>query len=110
MPYMSSRKPVPLFDRQPRPLCPVCGETSYSPAGIHPQCAVRRLDDERMKKMKLRVAQGQQEKFQPPGDTSPWKRACPVCRATQHVRCKSCQCGHVFAMRPGVSPEQGEAL
>ncbi len=32
-----------------RPRCPVCGTTVYSPAGIHPQCAVRQADPPRPK-------------------------------------------------------------
>jgi hypothetical protein len=32
-----------------RPRCPVCNATVYSPAGIHPQCAVRQADPPRPK-------------------------------------------------------------
>ena len=40
---MSESKPAPLFaPRAQRPLCPVCGEPSYSRRGIHPQCAEKR--------------------------------------------------------------------
>lgn len=40
---MSERKPRPLYTPvAQRPLCPVCGETSYSRQGIHPQCAEKR--------------------------------------------------------------------
>ena len=105
---MYNRKPVPHFDRRLRPCCPVCGETSYSSAGIHPQCAVRRLDDERMKRMRLRVARGQQEQFEPPCDMSPWKRVCPVCNELQRVRKPACNCGHVFTIRPGLPTREGE--
>jgi osmotically-inducible protein OsmY len=41
---MSVKKPSPI---QPTPkgrLCPVCGKTSYSRSGEHPQCSVNRAD------------------------------------------------------------------
>ena len=45
-----TKKPVPLLfgvqsRRQP---CPVCGAISYSPAGIHPQCAMQQADAPRV--------------------------------------------------------------
>jgi hypothetical protein len=104
---MSNRKPVPLFDQRPRPRCPVCGETSYSVAGIHPQCAVRRLDSERMKGIRLRVAEGQPKNVELSTDMGPWMRACPACNEAQHARKNACECGHVFAIRPGAT-QQGE--
>jgi hypothetical protein len=35
---------TPPQPTQPRARCPVCHEAVYSPAGIHPQCAVRQAD------------------------------------------------------------------
>ena len=41
---MNYNKPAPL-DPQPNPkTCPVCGHSSYSQHGIHPQCAVEQAD------------------------------------------------------------------
>ena len=42
---LASRKPGPLFPQRVRKLCPVCGATSYSVQGVHPQCEMRRRDD-----------------------------------------------------------------
>jgi hypothetical protein len=72
----------------------VCGEISYSLAGVHPQCSVKQADA-------LRI---QQEKSveKPPKPTSSaksWQRACPACKSLQHVRKKVCTCGHKFAVR-----------
>jgi hypothetical protein len=46
---MSVNKPAPLYFRRRPPLCPVCGMSSYSAAGVHPQCSARRMDAERMR-------------------------------------------------------------
>jgi hypothetical protein len=35
-----------------RKRCPICDHPVYSPAGIHPQCAVRLTDTPRSKKQK----------------------------------------------------------
>lgn len=42
---MKSDKPRHVTNPPSRRLCPVCGKPSYSPSGIHPQCACRRMDD-----------------------------------------------------------------
>lgn len=39
----------PASPTSTRLRCPVCHETVYSPAGIHPQCAVRQSDPPRPK-------------------------------------------------------------
>lgn len=49
---MSIRKPTPLFELKQVRRCPVCGEASFSRAGIHPQCAQRRADAKRMKRVR----------------------------------------------------------
>jgi hypothetical protein len=51
---MHNRKPTPLFQPRERKRCPVCAEISYSSAGIHPQCAVRRSDAKRLEAIKLK--------------------------------------------------------
>jgi hypothetical protein len=43
---MNNKKPVPLVETPPRAICPVCGKTSYSVGGRHPQCGVARFDAE----------------------------------------------------------------
>lgn len=42
-----SHKPIPPTSTRVR--CPVCRTEVYSPAGIHPQCAVRQADPPRLK-------------------------------------------------------------
>jgi hypothetical protein len=44
---MTFRKLQPLFPRRTDTRCPVCGEASYSLAGIHPQCSVLQADERR---------------------------------------------------------------
>jgi hypothetical protein len=47
---MNSKKPEPLLVQElSGQLCPICGKRSYSPAGIHPQCAVKQADEPRQR-------------------------------------------------------------
>ena len=71
-------------------ICPVCGKRSYSRGGIHPQCAVRRANATRAKKIKAAPRST--------AKSSPWspKKMCPKCRTELHVRRKECDCGHDF--------------
>ncbi len=39
----------PVKPRSTRIPCPVCHQDTYSPAGIHPQCAIRLSDPPRPK-------------------------------------------------------------
>jgi hypothetical protein len=41
---MNNSKPTPLIPQPSRKTCPICGHSSYSPDGIHPQCAVTQAD------------------------------------------------------------------
>jgi len=50
---MSDTKPDPLFLRPHRKICPVCGTTSYSASGMHPQCAMQQADAPRMERLKI---------------------------------------------------------
>lgn len=43
-----------------------------------------------------------------PGSVKPWQKACPKCRAVQHVRESLCGCGYAFSVRAG--PCEGEPL
>ena len=101
---MSNKKPQPLIFRQTHAPCPVCGEISYSTAGIHPQCAVRQADEKRMSRIKRNTKGDKTEK--PGSGVKPWQRVCPKCKALQHVRKKMCDCGHTFAAR--TRPPTGE--
>jgi hypothetical protein len=49
---MSNNKPSPLIDHPARKVCPVCGTTSYSSTGVHPQCAMEQADAPRVKRLK----------------------------------------------------------
>lgn len=42
--------PIPL-DKSPR-VCSVCGKSSYSSGGIHPQCAEAQADGARVARLK----------------------------------------------------------
>ena len=100
---MSEKKPPPLIFYQTHKPCPVCGEISYSVAGVHPQCAVRQADENRMKRVKRDTSAGKTVK--PASGVKSWQRVCPKCKALQHVRKKVCDCGHSFAVqaRPSMS-------
>ena len=86
-----NKRPIPLYPSKQRKRCPVCDEISYSAAGIHPQCAVRQADPNRGNTW----AQTKKQK-QPTKTTGleRWQKVCPACRAANHVRKKTCACGH----------------
>jgi RNA polymerase subunit RPABC4/transcription elongation factor Spt4 len=88
-----SRKPLPLYVAPHRKRCPVCGETSYSLGGMHPQCCVRQADAERIRRLKLAVPV---VAAVPPKDRPPWKKPCPRCQRLLHVRRAACDCGYRF--------------
>ena len=96
------KKPDPLVfaATPPRRLCPVCGTTTYSREGIHPQCAEQQSDAPRMELVKAakRVAQETPAPASIAG-LSPWQKACPKCQAQLHIRRLTCDCGHEFDVR-----------
>jgi RNA polymerase subunit RPABC4/transcription elongation factor Spt4 len=94
-----NHKPQPLFILPQRKLCPVCGATSYSASGIHPQCAMQQADSRRMQKVKhpSKARKKATKSTQP----THWQKACPRCRTVVHVRKRQCQCGHAFATAKG---------
>jgi len=53
---MSHKKPGPVSTPGIRPpkICPVCGSSSYSRDGIHPQCAQQQADAPRIAKIKAK--------------------------------------------------------
>lgn len=100
---MPHKKPEPLIPVQTHDRCPVCGEVSYSLAGVHPQCAVQQADEKRVKRNKPDGRVGKTLKSS--GGAKPWQKICPKCKALQHVRKKVCGCGYSFANR--VRPATG---
>lgn len=77
------------------PDCPVCGKTTYSRGGIHPQCASERADkvvraarkeaEEKAEKVVATVQPRQQ-----------WTKLCGVCKRVVPARRAMCECGFVF--------------
>lgn len=91
----TQKKPDPLFTPPPgRKRCPVCGEISYSSAGIHPQCAQEQADAVRTKRAK--PSEKSEKKPSKASGLRPWHRRCPKCRALVHVRKSDCECGFTF--------------
>lgn len=104
---MANRKPPPLYPSRPHNLCPVCGEVSYSHAGVHPQCAMQKADAERLERIKREKPVTQPVRSA--SSIQPWQKLCPKCRSAQHVRRKTCTCGHTFAV-PGQPPTDADEL
>ncbi|NIP86504.1 MAG: hypothetical protein GTO03_13430 [Planctomycetales bacterium] len=77
-----------------RKRCPICGEPSYSAAGIHPQCATVQAEAPRLEQLKA-DKKAQQKKPQ----QRSWKKKCLKCGTEVHVRRKVCDCGHDFSPR-----------
>mgnify|MGYP002836257161 FL=1 len=97
---MSENKPTPELGDRDRKRCPVCGEPSYSTAGVHPQCSVKQADAERSQKLKESRLAGEANQAESKSTgPSRWQKVCPNCRAFLHVRKKHCECGHPFATK-----------
>lgn len=88
-----NHKPEPLYAPKERKRCPVCGEASYSAAGIHPQCAMHQAHAKLVKKIKPQVGTPKPAKRTA---LQRWQKICPKCRELNHVRKKLCPCGHSF--------------
>jgi hypothetical protein len=93
---MSSEKSVIILPPPARHLCPICGKSSYSLGGIHPQCAMQQADEPRLKR--LRAAKAVAPK---PTKAAPqsWQKTCPACGTQSHVSRQRCECGHKFVTR-----------
>lgn len=90
-----SRKPTPLHQGPQPKRCPVCGQASYSSQGIHPQCAARQSDSQRVLLSKAAAAEAtSQAAVAVKTDLNPWQTVCPKCRVVVHIRRKVCECGH----------------
>jgi len=87
------KKPEPLLPADKHDVCPVCGEKSYSQAGVHPQCSVKLADEKRMEGIKR---EQKNVKSRKPAEEKPkpWQRVCPRCKSLQHVRKRVCGCGY----------------
>jgi hypothetical protein len=48
---MDTHKPAPLYAAPNRKVCPICGKSTYSMGGIHPQCAVQQADAPRQRQL-----------------------------------------------------------
>ena len=106
---MSEKKPTPLIPVRDHSRCPVCGQISYSRAGIHPQCSVRQADEEHKNRIKREKALAEVEKTAiPASGIAPWQKSCPKCSAVQHVRKTVCGCGHTFTVRARPPTREGE--
>ena len=87
---MNEKKPTPLLVENGQ-VCIVCGKRSYSAAGVHPQCAMKRADEAR-----------QEQRAAPPPKPvrtprrRSWDKKCPKCEALVHVRRKVCPCGYTW--------------
>jgi len=96
-----NRKPLPLYIAPVRKHCPICGEASYSFAGVHPQCAMKQADLLRMQRIKPSTKPVKKPASPAAAEFSRWQRVCPKCRTLVHVRKKACDCGHIFTPSTG---------
>ena len=90
---MNQKKPDPMYSLPHRKVCPVCGQVSYSSAGIHPQCAESQADAKRLKKAKTKKIDKSVAMDATP---SAWRKPCPKCGTHVHVRKSICDCGYKF--------------
>lgn len=95
------KKPQPLYDTATRASCPVCGHVSYSPAGIHPQCAMRAADLIQINRLKARNASKPKP---PPSQAGRFEKQCPKCGMIHHIRKQKCGCGHSFVFKSDQLP------
>lgn len=91
---MDSAKPTPSLAERGKKICPICGRSSYSREGIHPQCAVQQTDAARHERIAAEKRKRAQEKKAPRQKS--WNKKCPKCHIEVHVRRKTCDCGHAF--------------
>jgi hypothetical protein len=106
-----NKRPQPLFSAvvTKGAACPVCGFTSYSRNGIHPQCARRHEDEKRMARLKSRQSRDSKSgvaPLLPQNVLKPCHKRCPQCRNQVHARKSRCGCGYNFfaANKPTATP------
>jgi hypothetical protein len=79
-------------------MCAVCGTVSYSPGGIHPQCAEELADAPRVERLKAeKKAEKPRGQGAKPNALNSWHKRCPKCRMHLHIRKLTCDCGHQFS-------------
>jgi hypothetical protein len=95
---MHAKKPDPLLIREGKALriCDVCGEVSYSAAGMHPQCAQQQADERRIATIKAEKQAAAQNPAAVPAVSKPWSKPCPKCQRSMHIRKRQCDCGFIF--------------
>jgi hypothetical protein len=102
-----NKRPAPLFTAFAKKgkACPVCGFTSYSRSGIHPQCARRHADEKRIARLKSQKQDATPGAGSAPPQSAlkPCHKRCPKCRNQVHARKSRCVCGYSFP----VSKQQG---
>jgi hypothetical protein len=101
---MSERKPVPILSARTKRVCPVCGSASYSPSGMHPQCAAARADA--IMRAALKAA-GTDVKAKVVRKS--WYKTCPKCKRQSPARRYVCECGHQFGGMPATGATQSTA-
>jgi hypothetical protein len=96
---MSGKKPTPVISDLNAKKCPVCGQRSYSWAGIHPQCAMVLADAPRKLGLAAQRKAAAQTKAKIHNVTLAfWEKICPRCRARLPARKPVCVCGHRFTV------------
>ena len=72
---------------------------SYSPGGIHPQCAEKQVDIQCVKRLKsVKAVENPKEKVAKSNVPNLWqKKDCPNCRSKVHIRKLTCNCGYQFS-------------
>lgn len=83
--------PALIAPARERPKCPVCGKASYSPAGIHPQCAVHRADAS----LRL-VLKAKKEAEAAAAQPGAFSKRCSGCGRSVAARRMVCDCGRAF--------------
>lgn len=74
---VNEKKPTPVIAERTSKTCAVCGQRSYSPGGIHPQCAMALADAPRKAQLLadkraaalVKEAEIAQAKQEPPGES-----------------------------------------
>jgi hypothetical protein len=87
-------KPMPLIIEVGKKICPVCGKSSYSRDGIHPQCAMQQGDA--LRRSQLAPPEKPLAQRLPIDNAGRWNKFCPACHRSLHVRKATCVCGHRF--------------
>jgi hypothetical protein len=103
MTMTNNNRPPPLYPTPMRATCPVCGHTSYSSTGVHPQCSMHKADMERMQHVKRHTKERRTSASI--AELSPWQKICPRCKLVAHVRKKDCSCGYKFPVGVRLAPK-----